>query len=356
MYTTRLAQVLFAALVVIPLANAQTLTYGDSVAIGNGRARTWVEVDDQDVPLRIGVTLTEGAFSNLPPTPREHSLELPRVASDSFFQHVLFDWNPSGHPPFAVYDLPHFDFHFYMIPRDERILIPAGPDPIPVPPMYMPRDYIPIEGNFAVPQMGVHYADQFAPELNGEVFTTTMIYGFYQAEMLFVEPMITRAYLLTQPAVSHPVKQPDVYQVSAYYPTTYHIDYDAQSQTTSVFIADFVLRQGVPIAAEGGPASSEYGLRQNAPNPFNSSTTIAYDVPQASHVRLEIFDLLGRSVATLVDEVRPAGTHSIAWEVDDHASGVYVYRLSSGAFTHTRRMLLLRNLPAGAATVPHHAH
>jgi hypothetical protein len=85
-----------------------------------------------------------------------------------------------------------------------------------------------------------------------------------------------------------------------------------------------------------------FALRQNYPNPFNPSTTIAYDLPREVHVRLRVFDLLGREVATLVNETRKAGHQAIPWNPGGAASGVYYYRLEAGDFVASGKMLLLR--------------
>jgi hypothetical protein len=88
-------------------------------------------------------------------------------------------------------------------------------------------------------------------------------------------------------------------------------------------------------------------LRQNVPNPFNPSTSIEFYLPGSSRVRLDVFDVTGRLVSTLLDENRPAGTHSVEWNGSDPAgrpaaSGVYFYRLVAGKDALTRKMILLR--------------
>ncbi len=83
-------------------------------------------------------------------------------------------------------------------------------------------------------------------------------------------------------------------------------------------------------------------LAQNYPNPFNPSTVITYTLPEAAHVRLDVFDVTGRRVAVLVDEVRPMGTHTVRFDARHLVSGVYGYRLQAGTVTRTGRMVLLR--------------
>jgi formylglycine-generating enzyme required for sulfatase activity len=85
-----------------------------------------------------------------------------------------------------------------------------------------------------------------------------------------------------------------------------------------------------------------FQLLQNYPNPFNPSTAISYQLTAISHVRLAIYDALGRNVATLVDEVKPAGTHSVSWNAQEFPSGLYVYRLVAGDQRTSKKMLLLK--------------
>src|SRR5690625_68564 len=80
----------------------------------------------------------------------------------------------------------------------------------------------------------------------------------------------------------------------------------------------------------------------NHPNPFNESTTIAYDVPTSQHVSISVFDMLGREVSTLVDHVVPAGSHRAVFDAGGHPSGIYLYRVSADGETRTGRMVLAR--------------
>ena len=86
----------------------------------------------------------------------------------------------------------------------------------------------------------------------------------------------------------------------------------------------------------------KYSLSQNYPNPFNPSTQISYQVPSSSRVSLKVFDVLGREVATLVNEVKPAGTYTATFNANSIPSGVYFYRLQSGSFTETKRLVLIK--------------
>ncbi|MBI2278941.1 MAG: T9SS type A sorting domain-containing protein [Candidatus Brennerbacteria bacterium] len=96
------------------------------------------------------------------------------------------------------------------------------------------------------------------------------------------------------------------------------------------------------------PAS--YSLHQNYPNPFNPSTTIEFTLPDRSHIRLAVYNVIGQEVATLIDEEVSAGTHRTTWDASGLPSGIYFVRIEAhsdrsvgaNAFTATKKMVLLR--------------
>jgi hypothetical protein len=96
-----------------------------------------------------------------------------------------------------------------------------------------------------------------------------------------------------------------------------------------------------------GELPSSFGLSQNYPNPFNPSTRIEYRLSARAGVKLEVINLLGQRVATLVNDVKPAGTYTASWNGTGAsgqrvASGFYYYRLTAGDYVQTRKMLLLK--------------
>ncbi|MFQ5868854.1 MAG: DUF362 domain-containing protein [Candidatus Zixiibacteriota bacterium] len=86
----------------------------------------------------------------------------------------------------------------------------------------------------------------------------------------------------------------------------------------------------------------EYALLGNYPNPFNATTTIGYQLPVGSDVKLEIYDLQGQKVTTLVEGHIPAGSHRVSWDASSFSSGIYFYKLTAGDKASTRRMTLLK--------------
>jgi len=233
----------------VPGAHRQ---YGTPVKIGNGMARAYVVLSAfaAQAPMEVGIALDARALEGLSPTePRVSIVPLP-PQSPAPYEFVMLDWNPEGHEPPGVYDVPHFDFHFYAVPEEEvAAILPGDPDyaseanNLPtgdyVPPFYTvlaPPGLTPAD--VAVPQMGVHWVDVRSPELQamfgnpgGYVpFDATFIYGSWDGHFTFLEPMVTRAFLLTHPDQLRPVSQPAAYPEPGWYPAAYRISYDAQAR------------------------------------------------------------------------------------------------------------------------------
>lgn len=230
------------------------LFFGDGVSVGAGFARSWVTVGQDGQPRGVGVTFTEAALSGLPGMHTEYVLPLPPQARLTPFDHIGVDWNPRGHVPPGIYDVPHFDFHFYMIPPGAREGITAtGADMVRVsrvPPRgQLPAGYVQAPGG--EPRMGAHWVDGASREFHGGTFTRTFVYGTYDGRVIFYEPMVTRAFLNTWPNEVLPVKQPAAYAASGYYPTRYSIRYDPQSRQYTVALEGLTYRQaaGVSVTA-----------------------------------------------------------------------------------------------------------
>ena len=109
---------------------------------------------------------------------------------------------------------------------------------------------------------------------------------------------------------------------------------------------------GLAVYKEGGVVSvqdnkkkivpNNFILYQNYPNPFNPTTTIYYSIPKTSNVELKVFDILGREVAELVNEEKPAGNYTVNFDASKLSSGIYFYQIRTNNYSETKKMILLR--------------
>lgn len=224
-------------------------SFGPPAPIGNGTARAFVEVNDTGEPTAIGVAISESALEGLPSGHGHHEtvLELPATAGLPF-RHVTIDWNPAGHEPPGIYDRPHFDIHFYTIPdQQRRSIVPELPDyadrgaRLPDAP-YRPDGYVPAPDG-AVPMMGLHWVDPTSRELNGQTFTETLIYGSWDGRMIFIEPMLTRDWLLTRPQLRKPLPETDRVDTEGYWPTHWAVRYDVERGEYRIALDGMVRRE-----------------------------------------------------------------------------------------------------------------
>jgi hypothetical protein len=257
--------------------------YSQAKRLGDGFAQVYAELNSVGAPRVIGVSFDQGMLEGLPAMPNTWSrcfdknengridghgecngdyelrFALPQELAQrqvTPFSWVSVNFNPMGHPPPAppVWAVPHVDFHFYLMPEEVVAQIRPGPcselidcddferAQTPVPAQYVHADHIDVGA--AVPDMGNHLIDSKSPELvaGGPAFTHTFIFGAYDGQITFYEPMITLAYLETRPDLCVPIKQPQAWETEGYYPTTYCIRYLADDERYTVSLEDFVHR------------------------------------------------------------------------------------------------------------------
>ncbi len=103
------------------------------------------------------------------------------------------------------------------------------------------------------------------------------------------------------------------------------------------------LMDGVAVGVKDNQNSiSTFNLQQNYPNPFNPTTKIKYSIPEASLVSLKVYDILGNEVASLVNQEKQAGTYEVQFNATSLSSGVYLYKIKSGSFVQTKKMIVLK--------------
>lgn len=235
--------------------------YGTPVKVGDGMARSYVVLDQKsDAPMEMGIALDERALDGLPSAENEYSYALPLPPqAPAPYKLVELDWNPRGHVPPGAYDVAHFDFHFYRITLAERnAIVPSDPQYAAKASNLPTGDYVPpfyvVPGPpaaVAVPRMGVHWIDVRSPELQNllgnpagyQPFTKTFIYGSWDGRFTFIEPMVTRAYLLTRPDVVTPISLPQLYPEEGWYPVAYRVTYDPQAREYRVALTGLVARE-----------------------------------------------------------------------------------------------------------------
>jgi hypothetical protein len=247
-----------------PRAHAQEVRYGPETALGEGTVRTYLIVDENGAPAELGVAISEIAMATLPDLsqkpPMESflamDLELPEGAPAPY-KHVGFDWNSIGHPPVGVYSVPHFDFHFYTIDAEvKRAILPAEGDtpnefgefaegPFAERAMkapatgLLPASYAYAPGS-AVPVMGGHWIDPASHEFHGQPFDKTFLYGTWDGEVIFIEPMITKAFIESKPNATYEITAAEKVPAPGWYPGAYAIRYDADAKEYRIALVGFM--------------------------------------------------------------------------------------------------------------------
>jgi len=265
-------------------AGPVTRSHGWQVKLGAGTVTSYADIDRAGTPAAIGIAWSTRALEDLPghsdehrcfargrdgtigaDTHCQHTYEFVIPLPDSVarrddipFKWVLLNWNPTGHIPPGVYDVPHFDVHFEMGAIADAFAIesgPCGPEMVrcdqfakarkPLPPNYMAPDYVDVEA--VVPVMGNHLIDVTGREFQKEPFTRSWVYGVYDGSVIFYEAMVARDHLLSKANGCSPIKAPKAVAVAGFYPTEYCVRHDATTGEYSVSMETFARREaGAP--------------------------------------------------------------------------------------------------------------
>lgn len=228
-------------------AGAAETYQGKAVKIGKGTAHTFVSTDANGNPVSFGIVFSEKALESLPAATENghpnfaYPLAMPKQGPRTMVDHVVINWEPKGHPPSKVYDEPHFDFHFYLISRADRMKIKfkseeeSGAPSQQPPPELLPVGYI-IPPGTAVPKMGVHAVNPSSDEFHGKPFGVTYIYGYHDKKLVFLEPMASLAFIKSKPDFSAQIPTPSE-KIGAY-PSSYSLRYDVKNMTYTVSLTD----------------------------------------------------------------------------------------------------------------------
>lgn len=231
--------------------------WGESLVVGDtGIVQPFVRAAANGNPQLVGVYLTGWTLDQLP-TDVDHMGRFLSLPDGSVFDHVGFDWNTHGHEPPGIYTVPHFDFHFHMLPESTVTSITPGPATWSIPDSQIPEGYIRApaidtdgdgepDAPAVAPAMGEHLVDPTGPEFQGQRFTHTHIYGAYDpdgdgtAQLHFMEPMITVDFLRRRnEEVRTDIGMPSSFESAGRYPTEYVIRYRPDQDAHVVTMESF---------------------------------------------------------------------------------------------------------------------
>lgn len=240
---------LLAGVAINPLAaHAQGVEFGPALPLGDGTVRAFAETDASGLATRIGIEMTEQAVTSLAHDMVFVTVPLPEAAVAAGYDHVSLDWMPHGHAPGDLFGAPHFDVHFYLTTEAERLAID------PSDPRYMekaanrpsgemmPPNFMPPPQLDPIPAMGEHWLDSTDPIFAGHPFEAVMIYGAWDGEVTFVEPMVTRDLLLSRRDFGGEIGQPLRVSEDISLPASWSVSHDAERQVHVVSVDDLVLR------------------------------------------------------------------------------------------------------------------
>ncbi|MEW6749418.1 MAG: DUF5602 domain-containing protein [Candidatus Latescibacterota bacterium] len=225
------------------------MVFGDTVAAFGAQLTTWARMGARGQVHEIGFTLPLSAVENAADTTITPGggftsvvAQLPApVSATTFVNHLALDWGPEGHEPPGVYDVPHFDIHFYGVDPQSVAAVDCSDETLPSAASLPPGYFLPPDA--CVPQMGMHALDSRSPELFPVApvrFASTVVLGYYGGFLTFLEPMISRERLLLRQDLNLRIPVPAGLAPSTRYPTRFRATYDPDADAYRMALGRFV--------------------------------------------------------------------------------------------------------------------
>lgn len=230
-----------------PTAAPTDRIQGESKTFMNQTVNSWAKVNGdtiEEAGFSLPLALVEATSTDKASAPFSIKLEMPdQIISKTVLNHVSLDYIAGGHPPPGVYDVPHFDVHFYFNSQSAQAAVDCADKTLPAADrMAPPYMFFPPDAPECVLTMGYHASDPRSPELaqqNPAKFDKTLIMGYYNGKQNFIEPMLTREFLLKKEGFTMDVLKPAVVDKAGLYPSKAEMRFNATSKMYELVLKDF---------------------------------------------------------------------------------------------------------------------
>lgn len=231
-------------------SSSDNVIYGPETPLGNGFAKSWVRMNNYQIPLEIGIEMSSGVLNDLPENgdfSKSVIITLPKIATEiTAFNHIGINWIPERFSDIESFKKGHFDFHFYTISLAERMQIPEWSEELDSKfstypqKNYMPVDYAPLlKGVGSYAQTGRYWlpgnSDNYLP------FAHTLALGTFNGKFVFISPIVTLEFLKSGKVVNSSFSQPLNYPINQLFPREYNI-YIAKNGNYTVSLGNFIHR------------------------------------------------------------------------------------------------------------------
>ncbi|MBD3234047.1 MAG: T9SS type A sorting domain-containing protein [candidate division Zixibacteria bacterium] len=248
------------------------------------------------------------------------------MVDQEFFNYFVFDTESDAYHEFRLYaDAGECVCNIWMVPDDDPVVVPPG-------------------GRFGVTG---HIENPCNETIVTDIWGGVWGFGnFYQQFSFANRPINPGQHISAHMWQNVPGYAPQgTYQYCCYCgdrPSVKDDSFCFPFTVTGVRTADGANEWMLEGGFDSAEVPGEYALIGSFPNPFNATTTITYELPEAGNVALEVYNIMGQKVATLVDGNMDAGQHSVVWDASSQSSGIYFYKLTAGGKALTKRMTLLK--------------